>query len=105
MTNAITTVLWAMTPGILTGIVLAIWNREQKKRDDFHAQEKVRQIESEMMHIDLEVATAQLSYAVAMAVKRGNCNGEMETAICRYEKAMEKLQRFERQQMAQYRAE
>lgn len=57
-------------------------------------------MESEMMRIDLEVATAQLAYAVAMAYKRGTPNGEMETAIAQYEKAMEKFRKYERKQMA-----
>lgn len=53
-----------------------------------------------MLRLDLEVATAQLSYAVAMAYKRGKPNGEMESAIDSYEKAMNKFRKFERKQIA-----
>jgi len=48
----------------------------------------------------LTVASAQLSYAVAMAVKRGTPNGEMETAIEKYETAMEAFRTYERKQIS-----
>lgn len=90
----------AIAPGIIVGIVLAYWNRKQNKQDHQRKSIEEAAVESDMLRIDLEVATAQLSYAVAMAVKRGHANGEMEVAIDRYEKAMEKFRKFERKQMA-----
>lgn len=96
----ITEALWAVAPGIITGIVLAFWNRREKKREEKDKGQEADRVESEMMRIDLEVATAQLSYAVAMAYKRGEPNGEMEAAIAVYERAMEKFRKFERKQMA-----
>lgn len=90
----------AIAPSLIVGVVLALWERKQKKKD---AQRNVQEqtiVEGDMLRIDLEVATAQLSYAVAMAYKRGYANGEMETAIARYEKAMEKFRMFERKQVA-----
>lgn len=105
MTETITGLLGTAAPGIITGIVLAYWNRQQKRRDDTQTREATDRVESEMMRLDLEVATAQLSYATAMAVKRGTANGEMEPAIGQYEKAMEKFRKFERKQMAKRGAE
>lgn len=96
----ITEALWAVAPGIITGIVLAFWNRREKRREERTSGQEADRVESEMMRIDLEVATAQLSYAVAMAVKRGSVNGEMEAAIAVYERAMDKFRKFERKQMA-----
>ena len=90
----------AIAPGIITGIVLAFWNRREKRRETETTRQETDRLESEMMRIDLEVATAQLSYAVAMAVKRGQPNGEMEVAICQYERAMEKFRKFERKIVA-----
>ena len=92
--------LGAIAPGIIVGIVLAYWNRKQNKQDIQRKTIEEAAVESDMLRIDLEVATAQLSYAVAMAVKRGHANGEMEMAIERYEKAMEKFRKFERKQVA-----
>lgn len=96
----IESLLGAVAPGIIVGIVLAYWNRKQNKQDTQRKSVEEAAVESDMLRIDLEVATAQLSYAVAMAVKRGHANGEMEVAIERYEKAMEKFRKFERKQMA-----
>ena len=92
--------LGAVAPSIITGVVLAYWNRKQNKQDTQRKTIEEAAVESDMLRIDLEVATAQLSYAVAMAVKRGHANGEMEVAISRYEKAMEKFRKFERKQVA-----
>ncbi len=92
--------LWAAAPGIITGIVLAFWNRREKRREEQDKGKEADRIENEMMRIDLEVATAQLAYAVATAYRRGAPNGEMETALSGYERAMEKFRKFERKQMA-----
>ncbi len=92
--------LSAVAPGIIVGIVLAYWERKQKKQEAQSRAQEVCAVESDMLRIDLEVATAQLAYAVAMAYKRGHANGEMEVAIERYEKAMEKFRKFERKQIA-----
>ena len=86
--------LGAVAPSIITGVVLAYWNRKQNKQDTQRKTIEEAAVESDMLRIDLEVATAQLSYAVAMAVKRGHANGEMEVAISRYEKAMESWSSF-----------
>ena len=51
--------------------------------------------------ISLLVATAELSYAITMAIKRGSPNGEVEVAVKRYNKAMEKFREFEREQLYQ----
>lgn len=92
-------ILWATIPSIIVGIVLAWWNHKQKKRDaryDEHEQDAIKQ---ETLRLSLLVAVAQLSYAVAMAYKRGEPNGEMEVGIEQYNKAMGKFREFEREQM------
>lgn len=93
-------IIGAISPGLIVGIVLFYWERRQKKNDAHRNQQADLQVEGDMLRIDLEVATAQLSYAVAMAVKRGHANGEMEAAIEKYETAMDKFRKFERKQMA-----
>ena len=92
--------LWAIAPGIIVGVVLAAWNKRQKCRTERYEQQEQERIQSEQVKISLLVATAQLSYAVAMAYKRGAPNGEMETAIQQYAEAMDRFRTFERQQMA-----
>lgn len=94
------TIIMAFAPSLLVGLVLAYWNRKQQKADDEQKVHEASIVESDMLRLDLEVATAQLSYAVAMAYKRGYANGEMEKAIAKYESAMDKFTKFERKQVA-----
>lgn len=91
--------LWAVLPGIVTGIVMAFWNRRQKERDERADEKEQERIKSELLRISLLVATAQLSYAVAMAVKRGKPNGEIEVGVAQYEKSMAEFRQFEREQI------
>ena len=93
-------IIGAIAPGIIVGVVLFYWETRQRKNAAHAKQQNELQVEGDMLRLDLEVATAQLSYAVAMAVKRGHANGEMEAAIAKYETAMDKFRKFERKQMA-----
>ena len=98
-TEMLTQILWAVCPSIVVGIFMAFWNRGQKKRDDHtNAREKER-LRSETLRISLLVASAQLSYASAMALKRGYANGEVEEAVVQYDKAMREFRAFEREQL------
>jgi len=95
----IESIIGAIAPGILVGLVLFYWERRQKRSDSDRSAQEEAQIESDLLRLDLEVATAQLSFAVAMAVKRGTPNGEMEEALERYQKAITKFRAFERKQL------
>lgn len=95
----IETILWAIAPSLIVGIVLFYWERRQSRQDAKRASRDAFREESDLVRLDLEVATAQLSYATAMAVKRGHANGEMETAIEKYDEAMAQFREFERKQM------
>ena len=95
-----TDLLGAVLPSVIVGVFMAFWNRQQKRRDDRERTAKEDQLENDLMRIDLELASAQLAYAVAMAYRRGTPNGEMEEAIHQYEKAMASFRKFERRQIA-----
>lgn len=97
--ETVTQALWAVLPGIVVGIALALWNRKEKRRDERNRSRELQRIESEKLRISLLVATAQLSFAVAMAVKRGAPNGEIEAGIEQYNKAMNQFRAFEREQL------
>lgn len=90
---------WAIVPSLVVGIVMAFWNKKQKQKDEKEDEREKRRIKSETLRISLLVASAQLSYAVAMAWKRGEPNGEIEVGIEQYNKAMEKFRQFEREQI------
>lgn len=99
--GTLTQLLWAILPGLIVAIVMAIANRRQARKDQKDANKERARMRSEELRISLLVATAQLSYAVAMAIKRGSPNGEVEEGIKQYNKAMSKFREFEREQMAQ----
>lgn len=83
----------------MVGLVCFYWERRQKKKDIENNEQRELSIEQDLLRLDLEVATAQLSFAVAMAIKRGTPNGEMEIALRKYNSAIERFRRFERKQM------
>lgn len=93
------TLISSLVPSIIVGLVLFYWERRQKKRDAKAKEDETTRVESDLLRLDLEVATAQLSYSVAMAYKRGHANGEMESAIEKYEEAMSKFREFERKKI------
>ena len=61
--------------------------------------EEEARVKSELLRISLVLATAKLSYAVAMAIKRGKPNGEIEDGIAQYNKSLERFREFEREQL------
>ena len=92
--------IWAVTPSIFVSIVMSFWNKRQKDAERWKESKERDRVESDTLRLDLIVATAQLSYAVAMAQKRGTPNGEMESAMEKYDEAMAKFRRYERAQVA-----
>lgn len=92
-------IIKAIAPGIIVGIVMAYWNRKQNKKNE--AADELEQFakRKDAVVISLLVATAELSYAVTMAIKRGSSNGEVEVAIERYNKAMRKFRDLERERL------
>ena len=92
-------ILWAVLPSIVTGIVLAAWNRKQKKRDDAADQREADRQRGEIVQLDLLVASAELTRATAVAVKYGHANGEIDVALGGYNKAIEAFREFEREQL------
>ena len=96
-------IIGACAPGIIVGLTLFYWERRQKKADAETKKHREEKLETDTVRLDLEVATAQLSYATAMALKRGKANGEMEVAIDAYENAMERFRSLERQRLVERR--
>lgn len=90
---------WSCAPGLIVGVVLAVWGARQKKREAEQKTEEEGRVKSELLRISLVLATAKLSYAVAMAIKRGKPNGEIEDGIAQYNKSLERFREFEREQL------
>lgn len=93
--------------GLMASIILVAIQRRQKKLDEKaerrHAKEERRYNERKRrdeVSLSLQIASAELSYACAMALKRGKANGEVEEAEKKYKEAMEQFREFEREQIA-----
>lgn len=91
---------WAVVPGVIVGIVMAVWNKRQKDRENRREEHERQADRGQVLQISLLVASASLSYAVAMAIKRGKPNGEVEEGIRQYNRAMERFREYEREQVA-----
>ncbi len=100
MPEWILTILQAASPGLIVGVVMLYWTRKQNKKDSTQTERESTAKKKDTLEIALLVATAELSYATTMAIKRGSPNGEVETAIERYNYAMEKFRKFEREQLS-----
>lgn len=93
--------LAGLLPSIITGLILFYIQRAQKKRDEKEEHRAAaRKLETRLM-LDMQMATAKLAFATAMAIKRGTANGEVEDGIVAYKKALEEFQEFERDQISQ----
>ncbi len=91
---------WAIVPGIIVGVVMAVWNKWQKAGEQRQREREQNADKGEVLKLSLLVAAAQLSYAVAMAVKRGKPNGEIEVGVQQYNVAMEKFRNYEREMIS-----
>ena len=95
----ILSIIQSILPGLIVALVMALFNRRQKKHDDT-ARSREERIEAEKVQVSLLLATAKLSYALAMAAKRGTPNGEVEEGIEQYKEAMKAFKQFERNLVA-----
>lgn len=86
-------------PSLFIGVVMYFWERRQRRFEKEMTEKEENRSRGELVKLDLTCATATLTYATAMAVKRGSANGELETAIANYETAMESFRKFERKQL------
>ena len=98
-------IIQAALPSLLVGVVMALFNRGQKKRDAATREREAARLEAENVQVSLLVASAKLSYALAMAVKRGAPNGEVEDGVEQYREAMRAFKRLERKLVARNNSE
>ena len=94
MASDITRFLWAVLPSIFCAIVMVYFNRKINARDKrIESRAELRKQES-LLSLKMAFANGKLGYAAAMAVKRGQANGEIEDAIDSYEEAVSEYNKF-----------
>lgn len=84
---------------------MMIFNRQQTNRDKKTAAIAADKRNSERVQLCLLLAAAKLSYAVAMALKYGHPNGEVEEGVDQYKAAMAEFKKFERDLVAERSSE
>ncbi len=90
----------ALLPSLTVAIIMAHYTKKQARKDEEEKERVEIREKSEKLKLDLIMADGMLTYAVAMAIKRGAPNGEIEEGIDAYTNAMEAFHTFERSLVA-----
>lgn len=94
MNEILVRILWAVLPSIFCALVMLYFNRKIAKRDaEIERRAELRKKES-LLQLKMEFAIGKLSYAVAMAIKRGEPNGEVEEGVKAYNEAISEYNKF-----------
>ena len=97
MTEQMLLLIESIGTPLITGLLLAYFNKKSIKRyDDMEVRAERRKRES-MITMELAEANAKLSYACAMALQRGSTNGEVEDGIKAYKKAIKAQEDFRKE--------
>ena len=102
---SVSDIIQAALPSLLVSVVMAVFSLRLKKRDAASREREAARLDAENVQVSLLVAAAKLSYALAVAVKRGEPNGEVEDGIEQYKEAMRAFKKLERHLVAQANSE
>lgn len=105
MDAVITGLVAAIIPSLIVALVMLWLNKKigDKAEEDKKARE--RQIKAEELTMELTSASASLSLACAVALRRGETNGEVETAVAEYNSAKKAYYGFINKTYIEYRIE
>lgn len=92
--DALLWILEKALPSLLVGLVLAVYNRRENKKEKEREKREETRREEALLSLELNMSNNKLSYATAMALKRGTANGEVEEGIEAYQKAKDKYYAF-----------
>jgi hypothetical protein len=90
----LTPFLSAVVPSLVCGVALAHLNRKQNRKDKAVESRAAARKKESLLALEMNMANAKLAYAVAMAIKRGSPNGEVEEGIEAYTEAKQKYLKF-----------
>ena len=84
MTAILTAFAAAVIPSLFCGIILQKMSRKSDERYEEEKERAKERAEAAQIQMEMITATAALSYACAMALKRGEANGEVEDGVAQY---------------------
>jgi hypothetical protein len=87
-------VLIAIGQSILVGIVMLYIGHRQEKNNKVAVEQATARRQDNILLLQLVMASAKLSYACAIALKRGVANGEVEEGVAAYNEASKKYDCF-----------
>ena len=92
----------SIIPSVAVALFMFYFERRMKKQDDISSAISAARKEECLLGLELQMAGNKMSYATAMALKRGYANGEVEEAIEAYEPAKKKYIDFMNKQAADH---
>lgn len=96
-------ILTPIVTGLIVGIILKVYDYVQVQRHKEIEKKEQLKAEESFLRTDLLWAIAKLSYATAMAIKRGKPNGEIEEGVALYDSAKDKYNNFLNRNNAKWR--
>lgn len=100
--NEIIVYLLGLLPSFISGIVLYIIQKNIRARDNAAEHRAEARKQESLLQLKMLMASNELSFAVAMAMKRGTLNGEVEDAITTYMEAKDAYYTFLNEQAAEH---
>lgn len=95
-------IIMGITETIFTAMLIFYLQRKQNKLDKLKEKHEQARKEESLLQMELIMASAKLSYACAVALKRGKANGEVEEGTKAYEEAKDKYYHFLNEQAKDY---
>lgn len=92
----------AILPSIIVGVFMFCFEQKQKQRDTDAKEHSSARKQETLLALEMQMSTAKLSYATAIALKRGYANGEVEEGIKAYELSKKKYVDFLNEQATEY---
>lgn len=92
-------------PALLVAYITHRYTKKQEKRDKATEEAEAKRKINEKIQVTLLVATAKLTYAAAMSIKRGKAVDELDEKIEDYTNAIRDFRNFERDLVADTRSD
>ena len=95
-------VLLTIAQTVFMGMLVFYLQRKQNKIDKKREELEEAKRKESLLELEMLMASAKLSYAVAMAIKRGTPNGEVEEGVKAYTEAHDHYTTFIETQIKNY---
>lgn len=94
--------LLGLLPSLITGITMYYFQRRQNKKDKEMLNIAEARRQDTKLALEMSFAHSKLTYACAMAIKRGKANGEVEEGVEAFEEAKGKYLKFLNEQATEH---